>query len=53
MSEGVNQFNKFNLANISSNFSKLSNLRIIQNRLVYVIGLSMDMINKEVRIIYM
>ena len=45
-------YNKFNGRGKPYNYYKLSNLRIIQKKLVYVIGLSTEMANKEVRLTY-
>ena len=45
-------YNKFNGRGQPYNYYKLSNLRIIQKKLVYVIGLSTEMANKEVKLTY-
>ena len=42
-------YNKFNGSNLQLfNYTKMSNLRIIQKKLLYVIGLSSDLASKEV-----
>ncbi len=41
-------FNKFNGIGHLQNYNKMSNLRIIQKKLVYVIGLSTEFIKREV-----
>ncbi len=43
--------NTLNKKSKMNNFSKLSNLRIIQKKLVYVIGLSYNIYFKEVKLI--
>jgi len=45
-------YNKFNGRGQPYNYYKLSNLRIIQKKLVYVIGLSTEMAHKEVKLTY-
>jgi hypothetical protein len=41
-------YNKFNGRIQPFNYYKMSNLRIIQKKLVYVIGLSSDLANRDV-----
>jgi hypothetical protein len=41
-------YNKFNCRGQPLNYYRMSNLRIIQKKLVYVIGLSTELANKEV-----